>query len=436
MKAARLPPGTAAAQPAPMAPKRSGPPIGLLALVALAAVVVIGLVAALFAIPGIVRTKCIAAAADRGVILTIDSVSVGLGSVRLVKVGFKLDGVSQLTGTADSVDVALSGLTPTTANATALTIALDGAAEEVQTALDGWRAAQSKKVRPASGSGAAANKLSFGGARIVWTRAFGQTAKLEALDVQGQVDGGTNAVTFASEKVSVTAGRAVFGPWRASLERDAQGTRTHVELDPVVHGGPQATYVRDAAGVVSLKVSVPSSPLSRLGVPAKSVGLGSDPTVEGTLDLEEALTGATTLSTTLNLSKATFSGLPIDAKLQLAAAGDATRGLDVKKGDLVAGPLHATVTGTITLFADGARMALAWRSSPIPCATLAKQFAAQSFGPLGAQLGSLADQIGGVLGVKVTGEAMAAGLITLDSRDVAATSTTMTTNETCGLALF
>jgi hypothetical protein len=67
---------------------------------------------------------------------------------------------------------------------------------------------------------------------------------------------------------------------------------------------------------------------------------------------------------------------------------------------------------------------------------LAKQLATQSFGPLGNEIGSLAEQITGALGVRMTGEAVASGLITLDSRDVGATSTTMTTNETCGLALF
>jgi hypothetical protein len=414
--------------------------VALLAVLVLGGLAVVAVIVTALALPGIVKSRCIAAAADRGVILTVDSVSVGLGSVRLVKVGFKLDGVSQLQGNADSIDVALDGLTPTTANATALTLTIDGPAEDVQTALDAWRAARAKKTKATSGGATGgsgpANKLSFAGSRLVWTRAFGATAKLEAVDAQGELDAGTNGATFTSEKVSLTTGRATFGPWRASLERNAQGTRTHVELDPVVHGGPQATYVRDPVGVTSLKMTIPSSPLSRLGVPFRGIGLASDPTVEGNLDFEVAGNGAATLKTTMTLQHATFSGMPLDAKIDLSAAGDTTKGLDVKKGDLTAGPFHATITGTVKLFPDGARLALAWRTTPIPCASLAKQMAAQALGPLGSELGALADTVGGAVGFKVTGDAVASGLVTIDSRDVAATTTTMTTNETCGMALF
>jgi hypothetical protein len=358
----------------------------------------------------------------------------------LIKVGFKLDGVPQLAGSADDVDVALSGLTPTDAIAHGLTIALDGAAEDVQVTVDAWRGAQGKKVRATAASGPA-NKLSFTGAKLTWTRAFGQTARLEATDVQGDADGGSNAVHLTTDKLMVTTGRVSYGPWRTSFERDTQGTRTHVELDPVIRGGPQATYVRDAAGVVSVRVTVPREPLSRVGVTAKAVGLAGDADVEATLNFDEAATGASTLRANVTLTKATFSGLPIDAKLELNATGDATRGLDVKNSTLTAGPLRATVTGTVTLFADGARMALAWRAAPIPCAVLVKELTAQTLtsalgAGLGGELGKLADQVGGQLGVKVTGDAAASGLITLDSRDTAAAAVSMTSNQTCGLGLF
>jgi hypothetical protein len=98
--------------------------------------------------------------------------------------------------------------------------------------------------------------------------------------------------------------------------------------------------------------------------------------------------------------------------------------------------LHATVTGTVKVFDDGLRLALAWRSTPVSCAQIGKEMATQALGQLGGQLGSIVGDLGGAIGVHVAGEAAASGLITLDSRDVSAASFTLTTNDTCGLALF
>jgi hypothetical protein len=73
----------------------------------------------------------------------------------------------------------------------------------------------------------------------------------------------------------------------------------------------------------------------------------------------------------------------------------------------------------------------------VACADLAREMAAQETGPLGGPgLGTLAQNLGEAVGIRVAGEATASGLITLDSRDANAASFTMTTNQTCGLALF
>ena len=205
-----------------------------------------------------------------------------------------------------------------------------------------------------------------------------------------------------------------------------------------MHGGPSVLYLRSAAGALSINVKIPRSPVSRLGLPPKSVRLGSDPDVEAQVAFEEsARRRRATLTTSIALSNAILSGMPIDAALQLRAAGDLAKGLDVKEGTLKAGPLTATVSGTVKLFDDGARLALAWTAKPVPCAEVGKQLATQALGRLGAPArGARRPERGGIAGLRVTGEAVASGLITLDSRDVSATSFTMTSNETCGLALF
>jgi hypothetical protein len=399
----------------------------------LAAAVLGGLFLVFFVLPIVIRSRCVATAAERGVALTIDHVDIGLGEVRLVQVAFTLNGVPELSAKATDAQVTLAGLAPVTATVHGLAIAIDGPVDQVQAALDEWRANRARDVNP---SGAGGQKISFAQGSLTWTNAFGQTAKIDAPDVSGDVDVASGALHLTTERLSLTAKNATLGPWRTTLERGADGTRTDIELDPVVHGGPSVLYLRSVAGAVSIKVNIPRSPMSRLGLPPKSLALGSDPNVEGQIAFEETLAGSATLTTSLVLSRAVFSGVPVDAALDLQAAGDVAKGLDVKHGTLKAGPLTASVSGTVKLFPDGARLALAWTARPVPCATVGKELAAQALGGIGVQLGKLAEDMGGVVGLRIGGEASASGLITLDSRDVSATNFTMTANETCGLALF
>ena len=419
-------------------PQRGRPPTSRspwpLVLPVIASIVVASIVFVFLVLPIVIRSRCIGMAADRGVVLTIDHVDIGLGEVRLVQVAFTLDGVPQLAAHATDAQVTLSGRTPNGASVHGLAIAMDGTVETVQGALDEWR---SRRARDAhSAVAGSAQKIGFTQGNLTWTKPFGQTAKIDAPDVAGEVDAVTGALHLSTERLSLAAGSVTLGPWRTSLDRDEEGTRTVIELDPVVHGGPSVLYMRSAAGSVTIKGNVPRSPLSRIGFPPKVLRLGSDPDVEMQFGFEETLAGSADLTVTLSLSHAVFSGVPIDAALNFHAVGDVTKGLDVKAGTLKAGPLTAGVTGTVKLFGDGARLALACNARPISCTQMGKDLATQALGGLGAQLGSLAQDLGGVVGLRVTGEAQASGLMTLDSRDVSATSFTMTANETCGLALF
>ncbi len=395
-----------------------------------AALVVGALVLVFFVLPIVIRSRCIAMAKERGVTLTIDHVDIGIGEVRLLQVAFALDGVPQIAAQAADAQVTLAGVTPANATVHSLAVTIDGGSDAVEASLAGWRANRARDLKPGE------QKISFAQASVVWTKAFGQTAKLEAPDASGELDAAAGTMRLMSEHLTLTAADTTLGPWRTTFERDGEGTRTDIELDPVVHGGPSVLYVRTTAGAVSIKANVPRSPLSRLGLPPKALKLGSDPAVEAQVAFDETLAGAATLAANVTLSRALFSGVPVDATLQLHAAGDVSKGLDVKDGTLKAGPLTATVTGTVKLFPDGARLALAWTARPVPCTEVGKQLAAEALGGLGEQLGAIAGDLGGLVGLRVNGNAQASGLITLDSRDVSATSFTMTSNETCGLAFF
>jgi hypothetical protein len=416
-------------------PSSPSPGRWAIALPAIGILVVAFIVFVFVALPIMLRSRCISMAAERGVTLTIDHVDIGLGDIRLIKMTFALDGVRQLTAHADDAEVTLSGFAPSNAMVHGLTVSIDGPVEDVQKSLDTWRAARAKAAE-ASPQTSSEQKISFAQGHVTWTRAFGQSAKLDAPDATGEIEAVAGSLRVTADHLTLGAGTATLGPWRTTLERDAQGTRTNIELDPVVHGGPSILYVRSPAGTISISSKIPRSPLSRLGFPAKALHLGSDPSVEAQISFEEGLGGAATFVTSIQLSNTVFSGVPLDVALQLRAVGDVTKGLDVKEGTLTAGPLVASLSGTMKVFDDGVRLTLAWTARPETCAEMGKQLAAQALGGLGKQLGTLAQGLGGVVGLRVTGNAVASGLITLDSRDVSATSFGMTSNETCGLALF
>jgi hypothetical protein len=175
-----------------------------------------------------------------------------------MKVTFSLDGVPQLSGTADDIRVALSGLTPADANADGLALALDGPLEDLQKSLATWSAAQVQ--RQTTGEAGSAHAVSWSLGHVTWTRAFGQTAKVELANVAGEMDPAKATARMTTDKATITTGSSAFGPWSLSLERDSATTRLDVELDPVVKGGPSVVFLRDANDSVSVSLAWASRP--------------------------------------------------------------------------------------------------------------------------------------------------------------------------------
>jgi hypothetical protein len=407
----------------------------LLAFAALVAVVVY--------LPDLVKRRCIAAAAEQGIALTIGSAQIGFGELHLSNVGFQVTDVPQITGTAQDVDVTLAGLVPKTLSARGVAIAIDGPFETVSAAIDKWRAA---RLTP-QGAGAPAGtppleKITVQSGSLGCTHALGPDIKIEGAGLTAESDGRGIAFRIALESTSLVAARGTIGPWRVTLNRDAQGERTQVVMDPSHPDGANATWTKSATGAIALKVTVPRSPLASLGLPPALVGLAPYPPTQAqaTIDFDKADSTRAELKAEIALFGARFGGAPaaLDVRLDLAAAGDPAGVLGVTKGDLTVGPFKAKVAGSIALLPDGARIALAWKTTPIPCATLAQQMAAQSpLGDVGAQLGALAQSIGSSLGVaRITGDARASGQIAIDSRNLGDAHVTITSSETCDIALF
>ncbi len=432
------------------------------------AAIAIVLVAGFLLFPRYVKHLCIAAAAEAGIALEVERASLAPGVVDLNGVAFRVGAVPQMSGTAAGVSVTLDGLAPRSARARDVVIAIDGPFDEVSESLDAWLAARAASGPGASPTTSALEGVSLGSGQLTWTRAFGQTAMIDARGLTAMSDGRGETLRAVAETTSVSSrpGGPTFGPWRVTLEREGTTERTRIDFDPAIRDGASALWVKTGIaragsasatepGATSLKIAVPRSPLARLGVPAASLGLPAETQVEGAVDLERATKTHATLMVHVVLYAARLGGapVPVDVRIDLSAAGDPEKALDVSRGAITVGPLRATATGTVHLYPDGARLALAWKSTPIPCASLAAQLAGQT--PLGALGAELASELGaGQLGVgaaagvnalaqglglpraKVTGEAHAAGLVTVDTRNLAETTVSMTSSDTCGLTIF
>ena len=433
------------------APSRRGLAIAL--GVALAVTAVVG--AALLLLPTYVKRRAVDEAAARGVALTVDDARIGVGVVHLTGVGFRVGVVPQVSGTAGEVDVELVSLAPRTIAARDVALVVDGAFEEVSAATEAWLDSL------ADGPGSTVEALHVQSGRLSWTRAFGMTATVDASGLTGESDARGTAVRVVAEstRVSLNPSSPALGPWRVTFERDATTARARVDLDPAIRDGASALWVESrGTGATSLKVGIPRSPLARLGIPPAAIALaplapvasaaagGAATEVEAAIDLERPTPRKATLDAKISLHGARLGGapVPVDVALDLGATGDPEGPLDVTRGAMVVGPFKATVGGTVRLFPDGARVALAWKTAPIACAALARQVAAQSAASVGlpvppgsaeiaARLGTLAEDLGLA---RVTGEAHAAGLITVDTRNVEGSQVTVTQKSTCGVTIF
>lgn len=399
--------------------------------------IAIGAIALIVAIPQIVKQKCIDTAAEDGIALTIGAAQVGWGTVHLSDVAFAIPEVPQITGAASDVNVALSGLTPQTITALNVGITIVGSAESVMSAVDAWQAKHAKAPGTPAAEEAAAQKILIQNGHLGWTGAFGQVGKIDASSVNAETDGSGASFKLTADKTIIGTPKGDVGPWRMSFERDAASVRTRFELDPAMHDGPSIMYVTTHQGGISVKVAIPKSPLGRIGIPPALFGVSSGQMtqVEAQIALEKPTPTQASLTANVALLGAKLGAAPVaaDVKLDLAAAGNPAKPLDISRGTLIVGPFRANVTGTLTLFQDGARLALAWNAQTLKCEEIAQNAARDALGEFGAQLSAFAKGLGVA---KVTGEARFSGLITVDTRNLNDVSVSITAKDTCGIAVL
>jgi hypothetical protein len=347
---------------------------------------------------------------------------------------------------APEVRVQTSGLRPQTITVRGAELTLAGPWSNVAAAIAKWRAS-AERGSPAGWRAAA---VVVEGSRVVWQGLVGENAKVDADDLHVQVSWrGTNPeVHVRSDRVLLAIPGGVLGPWRIDVDRVPGGpivgeraprsvsSRLRVALDPGVPDSSTVLIVGDEDRTTSVDVSIPRSPLKRLGVPPELAGIrGKDLQLEsvahyGALGPNRAEASA---KGGLHGIEAPGIALPLDVAWEGVASGSPDSGLDLKNARLAVGPLVGAMTGMLKVFADGFRLDLAWSAGPVPCKAFDTALGTGAPFDIGFQLRKLAEAAGVT---RIGGDVRARAALTFDSRDLGVTRLDFAPEVKCQVALF
>jgi len=402
------------------------------------AAVVLGLVAVaaalvLVAAPRLLRDKVIAAARERGVSLTIGDVAIALDGFTLRDVGVTTADLRDVQIAARSITAPWSA-TPKDVTAAGVVVSLRGPFAAIRRGEDG-----------ALGRGGD-TAIHVSDARVVWVDAMGPRSRFEASGLAG--DAGRGEIHVTGGALQGEAGGVRFGPWRVRHDHTAKETRTRIELDADEHDPSTLVVTRDAAGASALEAHVHKGPVGRLGLASPTIDAGRDVVAE--VEARVAWTspddrappptsGAAAARAPERADGslvATVHALPVpgagmnDAKVDVAFSGDPAGPMPLTRGAFVVGPFEGDVSGTVAARAAGAKIDLAFKSRPVPCARFAAEQAAAALGPLAALAGSVP-----ALERAVSGNVTVAGTIVVDTDDPAATRVAARPSNDCGISI-
>jgi serine/threonine-protein kinase len=418
----------------------------------------IALTARVFFWPGYVKTAVIAAAAARGVTLTVSDASLADDGVLLRGLSASLAGVPQVRGTIATASVKTVWGSPAKVVLGKTEVAVDGDAREVLQAVSGWSSAHLGAVRRSEDDSAGV-AIEVPTAHLAWTQPSGQeVTRVDAAGVQGTI--GSQASNTVGVEVHLLSSALVletrvgtFGPWSVNVDRTPKGTRARLAFDPAVPDGPNALLVDDAAGDSSFELTIPRVASSALGIP-RTV-LGADVVLPQQVEIALRYARLSHDQVTASLRAAAYGvrapelGSSVDARISGEASGVPGGTMTVKNGTFTVGPVRGVLTGTLTPGDAAMKASLAWKADPVLCSTLvalpapaaaARDLARKaSDGNLG-DLGELARDFG-ALGqaagaVRVSGTFTASGTATVDSANLAGAKFTTTSKNACGIALF
>ena len=367
--------------------------VGLLVACVLATIAVI--------LPRMVKARIIAAAATHGVALGIDDLSLAPGRARLRGVRASplirsdAKGGLKATATADTVDVALDGLTPTAITVRGVKLVLDGSVSDVQAALT------PRDRGAASASPLASVRLED--ASLEWTHALGSGSSIGARFVFDATHVKADVTRKASRSLGddwhvETAALRLFDdkspPWSVTADNDDKGLR-------VALGAPKGARLAIGvapSGARRLDVDTPEVSPTDLGLPPAVLGLVGDETSRFELHLHhhepDAKHGDGTVvlaAKDVYLGPATHrTSFSLDARY----AGDPRTSLAVTQGTLRAGPFTGSLTGDFAVDPTaGLRASLRYASGVMSCIDAVKSQAA-GYGDLGKGVVALAGMLG------------------------------------------
>jgi hypothetical protein len=420
-----------------------------------------------FVLPGYVRSSAIADAAVHGVTLTVNDATLSDDGVLLSGLTAKLVGVPQASATIATADVRVAWGTPMKVVLGKTEVLVDGDGRKTLAALDAWTATQRTRSH---GGGGATNAMVAGDdgvggqveiphAHLVWTHASSDVPRIEATGLQGTV-GSPNVVTptddvhFLAAAVTVETRAGTFGPWSVDVDHTPKGMRARLAFDPAVPDGANALLVEGAfASDVSFDVTIPRLPITNLGVPRTALGAETTLPQQVELALHYGRSGRSMANATLRLAlygaHVPELGTNVDVHITGDASGPWISPLPVKNGLFSIGPVHGTVTGTVTPETQSAVASLAWKADPMPCSSLvalptpgaaARDVTRQmgsndplDLGELARDFGAIGEAVGAV---KVTGSFVVSGTVLADSANLSQAKFGLSAKNACGIALF
>ena len=416
------------------APKTWGKRLGTIAIGVVAAAIGAAIVVALL-LPSFVRRRCVEAAAAQGITLAMDDVRLGAGRFVLVNVTASAPELPKMSAKAAEIDVEMSGLDVARLVAKDGELALDGPYDDVKRVIGAWQ-----RAHRGAGASAPLPRLVVEAMHVVWTRPFGEDGRIDALETRAEIARRGAELHVSTPHATLATEAATLGPWRFVYDRDDTDMRARLAFDPQLADGPSALLVGDAESVTSLDVTIARTPLTAIGVPAAALGLRGTEQIEATVHYRRA--SAVRVEARADVAifalRVAAVPMPLDAKLELAAAGDPSNAVEVKKGELTVGPVHGAVVGTLRVFPDGARVELAWTAVPIPCASfLTLPSEPTGMPPALPDITAEVQRFLHATGIaKVTGEVRMTGALTFDSRDLGQTRVDVSPKACCNVSLF
>ncbi len=357
-------------QPLHLGPKNRSSGGGIVVFILVSALVV---ALVYIGLPEFFKRSYVAAAAEQGVTLTIDSVEVGFRHVRVLGLTATMADLPGVTAHAKSLEVWFSyRLDPTDAAAHELLLSIDG----TESALVDSLARVAKAHDFSALRKGTIHQFALDAGHVIWSRALGEGTRIEAESIAVEAErSGEDAlgddVTFVSPIVSMTATWGKLGPWAVNAQVDHGLAKIALKLDPSGASKAVANVVVDHGTVTTFDLTAPRSNVSQLGVGSALLGRRPEQPLYAEGEAHYAVRSASRIegSVRMSLSGARLTNAlsGADAQLEAHLAGDPAGPIELTKGMFSFGPFRGTLSGPVTVGDGYLRADVTFRTGSTRC---------------------------------------------------------------------